>query len=128
MHTCCVVLVLFFRYESMAIKKLKEIISRCRKAHPVLGVAIHHRLGVVPVKEASVIIAVSSIHRAEGLDAVRFLIDELKKDVPIFKKEVYDDSSSTWKQNADASAPTPGADSEVPPEAAASAPDAPATA
>lgn len=88
----------------MAIKKLQEIIADCRTRHPVLGVAVHHRLGVVPVLEASVIIAVSSEHRAEGLDAVRYLIDTLKVGVPIWKKEVYDDGS-TWKANKEAATP-----------------------
>ncbi len=61
--------------------------------------AISHRLGVVPVGEASVLIAVSSAHRGEGLDAVHWAIDELKRRVPIWKKEVYADGS-TWKENA----------------------------
>ena len=103
----------------MAIKKLREIIADCRAKHPVLGVAVHHRLGVVPVLEASVIIAVSSEHRAEGLEAVRYLIDTLKVGVPIWKKEVYDDGS-TWKANKEAATPN-----EAGATAAASAPTGP---
>ena len=64
-------------------------------------VAVAHRTGVVPVGQASVIIAVSSAHRAAALEATRFAIDDLKATVPIWKKEVYDDSAS-WKANEEA--------------------------
>lgn len=57
------------------------------------------RLGVVPVTESSVIIAVSSVHRRESLEAVSFLIDELKANVPIWKKEIYNNGNGDWKKN-----------------------------
>lgn len=64
-------------------------------------IAIYHRLGLVPVKEASVIIAVSSPHRKTSLDAVQYAIEALKKNVPVWKKEKYADAdgSSEWKEN-----------------------------
>ncbi|XP_060985798.1 molybdopterin synthase catalytic subunit isoform X3 [Dama dama] len=55
--------------------------------------------GLVPVTEASVIIAVSSAHRAASLEAVSYAIDVLKARVPIWKKEIYEESSSSWKRN-----------------------------
>lgn len=55
--------------------------------------------GLVPVTEASVIIAVSSAHRAASLEAVSYAIDALKARVPIWKKEIYEESSSSWKRN-----------------------------
>ncbi|CAI5526564.1 unnamed protein product [Closterium sp. Naga37s-1] len=73
----------------MAISVLKQIIQSARAKWQLKKVAIAHCLGVVPVSEASVIIAVSSAHRKESLAAVTFLIDELKAKVPIWKKEVY---------------------------------------
>lgn len=60
---------------------------------------ITYRLGLVPVTDASVIIAVSSEHRRESLDAVSYLIDSLKAKVPIWKKEIYSDGTSDWKKN-----------------------------
>ncbi|KAJ8304702.1 hypothetical protein KUTeg_018285 [Tegillarca granosa] len=54
---------------------------------------------VVPLTEASIIIAISSPHRKESLEAVHFAIDTLKATVPIWKKEIYEDESSTWKEN-----------------------------
>lgn len=67
----------------------------------VKNIAIHHRLGLVPVKEASVVIAVSSPHRATSLEAVNFGINELKKRVPIWKKEKYVGANvePEWKEN-----------------------------
>ena len=54
---------------------------------------------MVPAAESSVEIAVSSTHRVEALEAVHFAIDELKRTVPIWKKEVYDDGQPQWKEN-----------------------------
>lgn len=53
----------------------------------------------MPVGEASVIVAVSSVHRAESLEAVQFGIDTLKQSVPIWKKEVYEEGTPEWKAN-----------------------------
>lgn len=94
-------------YVPMAVKQLRAIIAEARSRWPdLLGVAISHRLGVVPVGEASVIIAVSSAHRRDGLDAVSSLIDELKARVPIWKLEVYEGDDRVWKENCEC---TPGA-------------------
>jgi molybdopterin synthase catalytic subunit len=68
-------------------------------------VAIFHRLGVVPVGETSVIIAVSSVHRKASLQAVAFLIDGLKEEAAIWKKETFEDGEGIWKENT--AAPTP---------------------
>lgn len=71
---------------------------RCRWPD-IVNIAIYHRLGFVPVREASVVIAVSSPHRKTSLDAVASAIEELKKRVPIWKKEKYDGDESSWKEN-----------------------------
>lgn len=86
-------------YEPMAKKKMLEICASIRQQWKVHKIAIVHRIGVVPVKEASIIIAVSSPHRKESLEAVHYAIDTLKAVVPIWKKEVYTDDTTTWKQN-----------------------------
>jgi molybdopterin synthase catalytic subunit len=57
------------------------------------------RLGIVPVMEASVVIAVSSPHRAESLQAVQYAIHTLKSSTPIWKKEVYVSEEAEWKEN-----------------------------
>ncbi|CAN0150984.1 unnamed protein product, partial [Ectocarpus sp. 12 AP-2014] len=67
----------------------------------VLKIALVHRLGVTEVGEASVIIAVSSVHRKDSLEAVEFAINTLKATVPIWKLEVYEGDSRVWKENAE---------------------------
>lgn len=89
-------------YDGMARKVMKQLCTDIRTKWPdVKHIAIHHRLGLVPVKEASVVIAVSSPHRATSLEAVNFGINELKKRVPIWKKEKYVGGGveSEWKEN-----------------------------
>jgi len=89
-------------YEPMAEKALLKVCGDVREKWSVHGIAIHHRLGEVPVKESSVAIAISSEHRAESLQAVQFAIDKLKAHVPIWKKEVYEgDAPAQWKENQD---------------------------
>mmetsp|Transcript_15274 Transcript_15274/g.22859 ORF Transcript_15274/g.22859 Transcript_15274/m.22859 type:complete len:154 (+) Transcript_15274:341-802(+) len=89
-------------YQTMAEKKMQTLASTTLERWPALhAIAIFHRLGVVPITEASVIIVVSSPHRADALEATQFAIDELKATVPIWKKEIYQDGSSSWKENAE---------------------------
>lgn len=61
-----------------------------------LNVVLSHRLGQLNVGEASVLIAVSTPHRAEAFDASRYIIEELKRRAPIWKKEYYHDGESEW--------------------------------
>lgn len=86
-------------YVTMAEKELRAICRQVRDKWQVDNICIRHRLGLVPVTEASVIIAISSAHRKAALEAVTYTIDTLKATVPIWKKEVYDDGSATWKEN-----------------------------
>jgi molybdopterin synthase catalytic subunit len=78
----------------MAIKEMKNICDLIRENwKTVKNIAIYHRLGNVPVTETSIIIAISSPHRKDALEAVDFCIDEFKKLVPIWKKVWF---SSNW--------------------------------
>ncbi|XP_069077821.1 molybdopterin synthase catalytic subunit-like [Pleurodeles waltl] len=87
-------------YVPMAETEIKKICCIMRQKWPsVKHIAVHHRLGLVPVTEASVIIAVSSPHRRESLEAVQYCIDTLKATVPIWKKEFYDEEKYSWKEN-----------------------------
>lgn len=89
-------------YEPMALKSMKSICDDVRNKWPAVhGIAMYHRLGNVPTREASVVIAVSSPHRRDSLDAVSFCIDQLKSNVPIWKKEVYEGSEAVWKENVE---------------------------
>jgi MoaE-MoaD fusion protein len=78
-------------YESMALKKLEEIGLRAKREYPIRDIAIIHRLGHMDVGECSIVIAVASAHRGPAFDACRFAIDTIKKFVPIWKKEFFED-------------------------------------
>jgi molybdopterin synthase catalytic subunit len=83
-------------YDGMALRQMQQLAEDAQKRWPLLRVAILHRLGRVPISEASVLIAVACAHRAEAFEACRWIIDMLKKEVAIWKKEVWADGSGTW--------------------------------
>jgi molybdopterin synthase catalytic subunit len=83
-------------YEPMALKVMSQLEEEARSRWPLHKIAIVHRIGVVDPAEASVVVAVSSAHRKEAFEACRFLIDRLKQDVPIWKKEHYIDGAGEW--------------------------------
>jgi molybdopterin synthase catalytic subunit len=76
-------------FASMAVKEMRALAAQAKRRWPLRKVAMAHRIGVVPVGEASVAIAVSAGHRTEAFEACRWLIDRLKEIVPIWKKEHY---------------------------------------
>jgi MoaE-MoaD fusion protein len=80
-------------YEEMALRQMKILALEAIAVHRVREVAIVHRLGKLYVGETSVFIAVASAHRAQAFDACRWLIDTLKKTVPIWKKEHFEDGA-----------------------------------
>ena len=77
-------------YPEMAIAEMRKIASTLRERWPIERAAIVHRIGVVPIGEASVVIAVSSAHRVAAFEACHFAIDRLKEVVPIWKKEHFE--------------------------------------
>ncbi len=86
--------VLFLEYEvqeSMALKQFERLAAQLKERHDVHHVAIHHRRARVDVGEPSVAIAVSAPRRHDALAACTEAIERLKKDVPIWKKEVFPD-------------------------------------
>ena len=82
-------------FEKMTGPEMERIFERCRAEQPGarLRMLVAHRIGVVEVGEPSVVIAVASPHRAEAFAAARFLIDELKRTLPVWKKEIYADGA-----------------------------------
>ena len=83
-------------YPEMAEKKLAELEAEARRRWPLVAVAIVHRLGHLELGEASVAIAVSSPHRQAAFEAGQWLIDTLKEDVPIWKREQWADGTQEW--------------------------------
>jgi MoaE-MoaD fusion protein len=80
-------------YEEMALRQMRSLAEEAVAVHGVRQVAMVHRLGRLEVGETSVLIAVSSAHRAQAFEACRWLIDTLKKTVPIWKKEHFEDGA-----------------------------------
>ncbi len=78
-------------YGEMAVKKLEELGAAAARQWPGTRVAIVHRVGVLEPGELAVVIAASAPHRAEAFAACSFAIEQLKLDVPIWKKEIYED-------------------------------------
>ena len=83
-------------YEEMALRQLQELAVKAREQWPILRLCILHRTGRVAVGEQSVVIAVSTPHRAEAFAACRWLIDALKAEAAIWKKELWTDGSGSW--------------------------------
>ena len=83
-------------YPEMAMNRLNQLAAAARNQWPIVRLAILHRIGRVAVAEPSVLIAVSSPHRGDAFAACRWLIDQLKADVPIWKKEIWADGTDSW--------------------------------
>jgi MoaE-MoaD fusion protein len=99
-------------YEPMALAKIQEIAAHLHERFPIHRVAMVHRLGRLEIGETSVYIAVSAPHRAAAFDACRYAIDTLKRTVPIWKKEYFEDGS-VWADGE--LPPVPSATSAVKP-------------
>jgi molybdopterin synthase catalytic subunit len=87
-------------FEELAAERLEELAARIIAGWPVRRVALLHRTGHLAVGEASVVVAVSSAHRAEAFEACRFGIEELKHDVPIWKRESFQTGEARWVMGA----------------------------
>ena len=83
----------FEAYDSMAVKKMKEIAEEAAARWPIQKVAIVHRKGALQVGETAVVIAVSTPHRKASFEACEYIIDTLKQVVPIWKKEIFEDGA-----------------------------------
>lgn len=80
-------------YEGMAIRQLESLTEQALASYKVRDVAVVHRVGRLEIGETSVLIVVASAHRGAAFDACRWLIDTLKKTVPIYKKEYFEDGA-----------------------------------
>ncbi|MEX2470943.1 MAG: molybdenum cofactor biosynthesis protein MoaE [Gemmatimonadota bacterium] len=83
-------------YETMASGVLREIADEAADKLGTDRLAVVHRTGELAIGEVSVAIAVSSPHRAESYDASRYVIEEIKKRLPVWKKEHYADGEASW--------------------------------
>jgi molybdopterin synthase catalytic subunit len=86
-------------YDEMALKKMKEIIAYSKEKWPLRKVRLVHRKGKLSLGEVSVAIAVSAPHRKEAFEACRYIIDTVKGEVPIWKKERLEDGKERWVES-----------------------------
>ncbi len=93
-------------YDEMALPLMREIAAAAQHTFPVSEVRLVHRIGRLAVGEASVVVAVSAPHRAEAFAACRYVIDQLKATVPIWKKEFRADGAA-WVEGGGSAIPLP---------------------
>lgn len=79
-------------YEEMAVRELEKIEASALKRKGIYNVVIVHRIEDIPLKEISLFVGVSSAHREEGFQAAQWIVDEIKKTVPIWKEIKYEGS------------------------------------
>lgn len=90
-----VVSINYTAYEEMAVKEAEKIECEAKNKFPVLDVVIMHKLGNVPLRDISFLVAVSSPHRKEAFEACAWITDEVKKRVPIWKEIIYEGSRNS---------------------------------
>ncbi len=83
-------------YEEMVEAEFGRLVADTRARWPDARIAVRHRLGAIPAGEASIVIAAAAPHRAQAFDACRFVIEEVKRRIPVWKKELRLDGSEVW--------------------------------
>ncbi len=94
-------------YDEMARGTLDEILAEAEDRYGVGHLAAVHRVGELGIGDVSVAIAVSSVHRADAYEASRYVIEEIKVRLPVWKKERFEDGTSEW-----VAGPKPGVSAE----------------
>jgi molybdopterin synthase catalytic subunit len=96
-------------HEAMALEEFKRIADEARERFGPCRIAVTHRIGDLRIGDVAVAVVVASAHRGTAFDACEYVIDELKRRAPIWKKEHYaDGGDSVWKSNDCTSASHPG--------------------
>jgi len=93
-------------YEEMVVAEFDRIVAEARQRWPGGRVAACHRLGTVPAGEASIAIAAAMPHRADAFAVCRYVIEEVKRRLPVWKQEVLDDGVRRWREGPAAEAGT----------------------
>jgi len=83
-------------YVDMAREQIAQLAARVVEEHDCVAVACVHRVGIVPLGDPSVVVAASAAHRGEAFEGARALLDAVKAQAPIWKKEHYSDGDAAW--------------------------------
>lgn len=94
-----VVAIEYTAYQEMAEQKFYEIREAAFAKYNLVCLHIYHSIGVVKTGEICLFVFVSSVHRKEAFDACREIVEQVKLQVPIWGKEIFEDESSVWKEN-----------------------------
>lgn len=86
-------------YEEMAEKKFHEIREATFSKYDLTCMHIYHSLGKIKAGEICLFVFTSSKHRAMAIDACRYVVEEIKANVPVFGKEIFEDETHQWKEN-----------------------------
>ncbi len=87
-------------YAPMAERELRDIAETAARRYGVAGLVVEHRVGTLGIGDLSVAIAAAHAHRAEAFDAARLVIEEIKRRVPVWKRERYADGTRAWTDPA----------------------------
>jgi molybdopterin synthase catalytic subunit len=96
-------------YAAMAERELETIVAEAAAMGGTADIVVEHRVGTLGLGDASVAIAVAHPHRGKAYEASRYIIEELKQRLPIWKREHYTDGRSEWVENTGATGPAPSA-------------------
>ena len=94
-------------YREMAEERMARIVAEAVERHGLEGAAAEHRIGTVPLGESSVLVAVSAAHRGQAFEGAREIIDRIKAEAPIWKKEV-EGTGERWVDGRRPPADSPG--------------------
>jgi molybdopterin synthase catalytic subunit len=94
-------------YADMALASMEKLVREAQQTWQLERCCIMHRTGRVEIGEASVVVAVGSAHRGPAFEACRFLIDRLKEEVPVWKREELADGSASWVRGVDTGSSSP---------------------
>ncbi len=86
-------------YEAMANKMIRQIINEAKAKFDLTTASCIHRLGQVEIHEIAIIVNTASVHRKEAFEANQYIVDRVKHEGPIWKREFYTDGSHSWSLN-----------------------------
>lgn len=94
-----VVAIEYTTYKEMALEKMYEIREAIFEKYELTCMHIYHSLGKVNAGEISLFVFTSSVHRRASIDACNEVVERIKKELPVWGKEIFEDETYTWKQN-----------------------------
>lgn len=94
-----VIAIEYTAYREMAEEKFLEIREDAFESHSIICMHIYHSLGLVKAGEISLFVFTSAVHRKDAIDACEMIVERIKKEVPVWGKELMDNNNSQWKKN-----------------------------